>query len=69
MSTQTVSQKDWPKKENWPQPGWKHTLNEQRFRKGETFGWHEGGYLWTGIVEETAACSVRISDVMPGVMK
>jgi len=50
MSDTTVSQKDWPEQINWPQPGWKHALNEQTFRRGDIFGWHEDGHLWSGIV-------------------
>lgn len=65
----TVSRADWPAEKDWPKPGWKHALNYQRFSTGRLFAWHEDGYLWTGIVEEIATCSVKVRDVMPGVME
>ena len=65
----TVYCKDWPEQINWPQPGWKHALNEQTFRRGDIFGWYEDGRLWSGIVEEIGTCSVKVKDVMPGVVK
>lgn len=68
MSVTTVSRADWPAEKDWPKPGWKHALNYQRFRAGDTFGWHEDGRLWTGIVEEINTCSVKVRDVLPGVM-
>lgn len=63
----TVKQSDWPKREDWPKPGWKHALNSDHFFVGRVFGWHEGGRLWTGIVEETGTCCVKVKDIMPGV--
>jgi hypothetical protein len=69
MSDTTVSAKDWPAQENWPKAGWKHALNYQRFSAGHIFGWYEDGYFWTGIVEERKTCSVKVKDVLPGVMK
>lgn len=69
MNTPTVSRDDWPAEKDWPKPGWKHALNYQRFRAGEIFGWREAGHLWTGIVEETSTGSVKVRDVMPGVMQ
>ena len=69
MSTPTVPQNEWPKREDWPKPGWKHALNHQHFREGDTFGWHEAGHLWTGIVEDTKTCCVKVRDVLPGIMK
>ena len=63
----TVNRKDWPEEKDWPKPGWKHALNH--FQIGSVFGWREGGHLWTGIVEETGTCSVKVRDVMPGVMQ
>lgn len=68
MST-TVSKKDWPAEKDWPTAGWKHALNSNRFRVGDVFGWNEGGHLWTGIVEETGTFSVKVRDVLPGVLK
>lgn len=65
----TVNKADWPAKDNWPKPGWKHAVNYQQFRIGSVFGWHEDGHMWSGIVEETAACSVKVRDVMPGVVQ
>jgi len=65
----TVNVKDWPAKKDWPKSGWKHALNEQSFRVGSVFGWREADHLWTGIVEEIGTCSVRVSDVTPGVMQ
>lgn len=64
----TVNRKDWPAQKDWPKPGWKHALNHDRFQPGSLFGWYESGHLWTGIVEEIAPCSVKVRDVMPGVM-
>ena len=63
----TVSVKDWPPKDKWPQAGWKHALNYQQFHKGSVFGWHEDGHMWSGIVEETATCSVKVRDVLPAI--
>ena len=63
----TVPQKDWPKQEDWPKAGWKHALNYQKFREGDVFGWFQDGRWWTGIVEETGTCSVKVKDVLPGV--
>lgn len=63
----TVNKADWPEEKDWPKAGWKHALNYQRFRAGDVFGWHEEGHLWSGIVEETATCSVKVRDVLPGV--
>lgn len=64
-----VNKADWPAEKDWPKPGWYHTLDEQRFSTGDVFGWHENGRLWTGIVEERGKCSVKVRDVLPGVMK
>jgi hypothetical protein len=64
-----VKQSNWPNKEHWPKPGFKHALNSREFRSGDVFGWNEGGHLWTGIVEETGTCCVKVRDVMPGVLK
>lgn len=64
----TVNKKDWPAKKNWPKAGWKHALNYQKFRVDNVFGWEENGHLWTGIVEETGTCSVKVRDVLPGVL-
>ena len=63
----TVKKSDWPAEDDWPKAGWKHALNYQQFMAGDVFGWYEGGHLWSGIVEETATCSVKVRDVMPGV--
>lgn len=68
MST-TVSRKDWPAEKDWPKPGWKHALNYQRFQQGDVFGWYEDGHMWTGIVEESKMCGVKVKDVLPGVLK
>lgn len=64
----TVQQSDWPKQEDWPKPGWKHALNYQRFRPGDVFGWMEDGRMWSGIVEETGTCGVKVRDVLPGIV-
>jgi len=70
MNAPTVSRADWPAEKDWPKPGWKHALNYQRFREGDVFGWRDDdGRLWTGIVEETGSCAVKVRDVLPGVMK
>lgn len=65
----TVPQSEWPPQDQWPKPGWKHTLEEWRWKVGDVFGWHEDGHMWTGIVEEKATCSVKVKDVLPGVMQ
>ncbi len=65
----TVSSKDWPARKDWPKAGWKHALNADRFRPGDTFGFHDGGRLWSGIVEEIGPFTVKIKDVLPGVME
>lgn len=65
----TVSPKDWPAQKDWPKPGWKHALNSQHFQRERVFAWHEDGHLWTGIVEEIGTCSVKVRDVMPGILK
>lgn len=62
-----VSKADWPEEKDWPKGGWKHALNHQQFRQGDVFGWLEDGRLWTGIVEKTATCSVKVKHVLPGV--
>lgn len=64
-----VSSKDWPAQKDWPKAGWYHALNYQRFSPGDVFGWNEGGHMWTGIVEEIGTCSVKVRDVLPGVLK
>jgi hypothetical protein len=69
MSNLTVNQADWPKQKDWPKAGWKHALNYQQFREGSIFSWHEDGHLWTGIVEDIGSCSVKVRDVLPGVMQ
>lgn len=63
----TVPKADWPDEKDWPKPGWKHALNHQRFSPGSVFGWLEDGRLWTGIVEETGPCCVRVNHILPGV--
>jgi hypothetical protein len=57
-----------PPASEWPKAGWKHALNSDQFRPGSVFGWHEAGRMWSGIVTETSACSVKVKDVQPGVM-
>lgn len=69
MKSPTVKKSDWPKEENWPKPGWKHALNYEKFREGSVFGWWEDGYLWTGVVEESKSCAVKVKDIMPGVLE
>jgi hypothetical protein len=69
MNQPTVNRADWPAEKDWPKPGWKHALNADRFVRGQVFGWHEDGRLWTGIIEDIKACSVLVRDVMPGVLK
>ena len=64
----TVSKKDWPAEKDWPKDGWKHALNYQRFSVGSVFAWHEDGHHWSGIVEETQTCSVKVKDVLPCVI-
>lgn len=62
-----VKKSDWPAKEDWPKAGWKHALNYQQFRSGDVFGFTEDGRLWSGIVEETKTCSVKVRDILPAV--
>jgi len=68
MSLIKVLKKDWPEQKDWPKAGWKHALNHDQFRPGGVFAWYENGRLWSGIVVETATCSVKVKDVLPGVM-
>lgn len=69
MKTSTVSRADWPARKDWPKAGWKHALNSDRFQRGDVFGWHEDNRLWSGIVEDTGTCSVKVRDVEPGVLE